>query len=83
MPGIGRGLSYQVAPLPDCAPKITVRAEPQPTESKTEYEDEFEFEYDWGTRRSEEGRGRSQSGIYFFEPGTPNRPVLGSLFDFS
>jgi hypothetical protein len=63
-------------PLPDCAPKITVRAEPHPTESKTE------DGYDWGTRRSEEGRGRSQSGIYFFEPGTPNRPVLGSLFDF-
>jgi hypothetical protein len=50
MPGIARGLSYQVTPSQICAlePKITVRAEPHPTK-KTEFEDEFE--YDWGTRR--------------------------------
>ena len=70
MPGIARGLAYQVTPFQICAlePKITVRAEPHPTEKKTEYEDELEFEYDWGTRRSEEGRGRSQRAV--FEPGT-------------
>ena len=60
MPGITRGLAYQLAPSQICAlkPKITVRAEPHPTESKPEYEYEFEyeFEYDWGTRRSEGDR---------------------------
>jgi hypothetical protein len=61
MPGIARCLASGT-PSQICAlePKITVRAEPHPTESKTEYEDEDEYEYDWGTRRSEEGRGRSQ-----------------------
>jgi hypothetical protein len=65
MPGIARGLSYQVTPSQICAlePKITVRAEPHPTK-KTEFEDEFEFEDDWGTRRSEEGRGRSQRAFF-------------------
>jgi hypothetical protein len=62
MPGIARGLAswYPSQQIYALEPKITVRAEPHPTESKTEYEDEFEFEYDWGTRKSEEGRGRSQ-----------------------
>jgi hypothetical protein len=34
MPGIARGLAYQVTPSQICAlePKITVRAEPHPTE---------------------------------------------------
>ena len=69
MPGIARGLAYQVTPLPDSCTGTEDHGSvgASPYRKKTEYE--YEFEFDWGTRRSEEGRGRSQRA-FFLSRGT-------------